>query len=109
MYAACIGEVDGIRLLGPETLAAATVTQAHGEDRVNGYETRYGLGFQLPFPFRPMAGPGSFGHYGLGGSVGFAHPSLGFSFGYTVNQMGPGTPADPRSVALVDALLGCLQ
>jgi CubicO group peptidase (beta-lactamase class C family) len=109
MYAACIGDVDGIRLLQPDTLAAATATQAHGEDRVNGYETRYALGFQLPFPFRPMAGPGSFGHYGLGGSCGFAHLSLGFSFGYTVNQMGPGTPADPRSVALIDALVGCLH
>ena len=74
---------------------------------MTGYETAYALGFQLPFPFRPMAGPGSFGHYGLGGSVGFAHPGHGFTFGYTVNQMGPGTPADRRSVPLVDAVVRC--
>jgi CubicO group peptidase (beta-lactamase class C family) len=109
MYAACIGEVDGVRLLGPAVLAAGTATQAHGIDRVQGYETRYAVGFQLPFPYRPMAGPGSFGHYGLGGSVGFAHPGLGFTFGYAVNQMGPGTPADPRSSALIDAVVGCLR
>ena len=54
-----------------------------------------------------MAGPGSFGHYGLGGSVGFAHPGHGFTFGYTVNQMGPATPADRRSVPLVDAVVRC--
>jgi CubicO group peptidase (beta-lactamase class C family) len=109
MYAACLGEVDGVRLLAPDTLAAATVGQAEGIDAVAGYETRYALGFQLAFPYRPMAGPGSFGHYGLGGSVGFAHPERRLSFGYTVNQMGPGTPADPRSAALIEAVVGCLN
>jgi CubicO group peptidase (beta-lactamase class C family) len=107
LYAAVIGEVDGVRLVAPDTLARATGEQCRGIDRVSGYETAYALGFQLSFPFRPMAGPGSFGHYGLGGSVGFAHPGLGFAFGYTVNQMAPGTPADRRSVPLVDAVVRC--
>lgn len=105
MYAACLGEVDGVRLLRPGTVALAAAECAGGEDAVTGYETRFGLGFQLPFPFRPMAGGRSFGHYGLGGSVGFADLDRGMSFGYAVNQMGPATPADPRSVALVDALV----
>lgn len=109
VYAGCLGPVAGVRLLQPATLAAAVTEQAAGEDRVAGYETRYALGFQLPFPVRPMAGEGSFGHYGLGGSVGFANSRLGFSFGYTVNQMGPGVPADPRSVALIEATMRCLQ
>jgi CubicO group peptidase (beta-lactamase class C family) len=109
MYAACLQEVDGVRLLETNTLAAATSEQAAGLDAVSGYDTRYGLGFQLPFPYRPMAGAGSFGHYGLGGSAGFANTRLGISFGFAVNQMGPGAPADPRSVALVDALLSCLR
>jgi CubicO group peptidase (beta-lactamase class C family) len=108
IYAACIGEVDGVRLLRPETLAAATATQARGEDLTLVYETHYGTGFQLPFPFRPMAGDGSFGHYGSGGSVGFANPRLGIAFGYVMNRMGPVWGADPRSKALVDALLGSL-
>jgi hypothetical protein len=30
MYAACLGEVDGVRLLKPETVAAATVQQTAG-------------------------------------------------------------------------------
>jgi CubicO group peptidase (beta-lactamase class C family) len=108
MYAAVLGDVDGVRLLAPETLAAATIEQAAGEDLIAGYDTRYALGFQLPFAVRPMAGGDSFGHYGLGGSVGFANPQRGFSFGYTVNQMGPGVPADPRSVALIESVVGCL-
>ena len=109
MYAACIGEVDGMRLLKPETLMHATHQQSSGEDLVLGYETRYGTGFQLSFPFRPMAGEGSFGHYGMGGSVGFAHPGLGISFAYVMNQMLPSGGVDPRPAALVDALIGCLK
>jgi len=108
MYAACIGDVDGVRLLRPETLARAIAVQSAGEDLVLGYETRYATGFQLSFPFRPMAGEGSFGHYGMGGSVGFAHPERGFAFAYVMNQMLPSGGVDPRSNALVRALLGAI-
>ena len=109
LYSACIGEIDGVRLLEAETLELATRTQAHGDDLVQGYETRFGTGFQLAFPFRPMAGAGSFGHYGSGGSVGFAHKELGISFGYVMNQMRPAYGSDPRTAAIVQALLGCLR
>jgi CubicO group peptidase (beta-lactamase class C family) len=109
LYAACIGEVDGVRLLDAETLRQAARTQARGEDLVTGYETHYGTGFQLPFPFRPMAGPGSVGHYGMGGAVAFAHPELGFSFAYVMNQRLASGRVDPRSAALVDALTRSLR
>ncbi len=108
MYAACIGEVDGVRLLDPETVEQSTVTQAHGEDLVMGFETRYGTGFQLSYPFRPMGGEGSFGHHGSGGSVGFANKELDLSFGYVMNQMRGVYGADPRTSALERALLSCL-
>jgi CubicO group peptidase (beta-lactamase class C family) len=74
-----------------------------------GYATRYGTGFQLPFPMRPFAGEGSFGHYGMGGSVGFAQKELGFSFGYTMNQMLPAGRVDPRTAALINAVMECLS
>jgi CubicO group peptidase (beta-lactamase class C family) len=108
MYAACIGEVDGVRLLEPKTVEAATRVQSAGDDLVLGYETRYATGFQLSFPFRPMAGEGSFGHYGMGGSVGFADPTRGIAFAYVMNQMLPSGGVDPRTRSLVEALLGCL-
>jgi CubicO group peptidase (beta-lactamase class C family) len=108
MYAACIGEVDGVRLLRPETLERAIAEQSAGDDLVLGYETRYATGFQLSFPFRPMAGDGSFGHYGMGGSVGFAHPERGIAFAYVMNQMLPSGGVDPRTRRLVEALVGCL-
>lgn len=108
MYAATTGPVDGVRLLRPDTVAAARTDQVTGEDLVTGYPTRFGLGFQLPIPYRPLGGAGSFGHYGLGGSVGFADPDRGIAVAYTTNQMGRPIPADPRSVALVDALARCV-
>jgi CubicO group peptidase (beta-lactamase class C family) len=109
LFAACIGEVGGVRLLTPDTLDRATEVQANGEDLVLGYETRYATGFQRSFPFRPMAGEGSFGHYGMGGSVGFADRERNFSFAYVMNQMLPSGGIDPRPAALVQALLSCLE
>ena len=107
LYAACIGEIGGVRLLKPETIERAMRAEAEGEDLVLGYETRYGTGFQLSFPSRPMAGEGSFGHYGMGGSMAFAHPATGLAFGYTMNQMLSPTGPDPRSTALIQAVLRC--
>jgi CubicO group peptidase (beta-lactamase class C family) len=107
LYAACIGEVDGMRLLKADTLERAMATQAKGEDLVVGYETHYGTGFQLTFPSRPFAGDGSVGHYGMGGSVAFAHPERGLAFGYVMNQMLSPSGPDPRSTALIQAVLRC--
>ena len=71
--AATVGEVDGLRLLAPETVAAARSVQAEGPDKVILMPTRFGLGFSLP----PMLDPGcpesAFGHPGAGGSLG-SHP-----------------------------------
>jgi hypothetical protein len=97
-----------VRLLEPDTLAAAAATQAQGPDLTMTYDTHYGTGFTLPSAFRPMAGEGSFGHYGSGGSVGFGNRRLGVAFGYTMNQMRPVWGPDPRTRNLAEALLGCL-
>jgi len=66
--------------------------------------SRFGLGFQLTQPERPI-GPGraTFGHFGAGGSLGFADPESGVAFGYVMNQMGSRWQ-NPRTRALVDAV-----
>lgn len=51
-----------------------------------------------------VLGQMAFGHAGAGGSVGFAEPELGLSFGYVMNQMGPGILLNERGQTLVDAL-----
>ncbi len=45
----------------------------------------------------------AFGHVGAGGSLGFADPVAGMSFGYTMNRMGPGLLMNERGQSLVDA------
>jgi CubicO group peptidase (beta-lactamase class C family) len=45
----------------------------------------------------------AFGHSGFGGSIGFADPRAALSFGYAMNQQGPGTLLNPRGQSLVDA------
>ena len=81
---ACGGVVDGIRLLRPETIDQAIAETSAGPDFVLGRPSRFGLGFQLTQPERPLGpNPRSFGHFGVGGSLGFADPDAGLAFGYT--------------------------
>ncbi|MFT2016185.1 serine hydrolase domain-containing protein [Streptomyces sp. 796.1] len=103
MYAALIGEVDGVRLLTPETLASATEEQASGQDRVMLATSRFGTGFMLPTDAVPMAGPAAFGHTGRGGSLGFADPAHGIAFGYVMNHI-IGGPDDARATTLAKAV-----
>lgn len=104
MYAALIGEVDGVRLFTPQTLASATREQAFGADRVIVLPTRFGTGYMLPTETNPMTGPNAFGHPGRGGSLGFADPEHGIAFGYVMNHVIEGAPSDARAATLVDAV-----
>jgi CubicO group peptidase (beta-lactamase class C family) len=103
MYAALIGEVDGVRLLTPETLASATKEQASGMDQVMVMPSRFSSGYMLPTETNPMTGPNSFGHTGRGGSLGFADPEHGIAFGYAMNHIIGGLD-DMRAMSLVDAV-----
>lgn len=103
MYAALIGEVDGVRPLTPETLEAATKEQAGGKDQVMLIPSRFSSGYMLPTETNPMTGPSSFGHTGRGGSLGFADPEHGIAFGYAMNNIIGGAD-DMRATLLVDAV-----
>lgn len=112
MYAACIGEVGGVRLLRPETVEAARTPQTDGiggpaplPTAPPGDAQRFGLGFELPRRLIPMLGQGSFGHPGAGGRIGFADPECGFAVGYACNGMlWDGRNPDPRWVGWMGAL-----
>ena len=109
LYASTIGEVEGIRLLGAQTVESATVERSAGPDAVLVLDNRFGSGFFLPSPFSPLLGPRSFGHSGAGGSLAFADPDAGIGFAYVMNQMQQNLAADPRPAALIDALRRCLS
>lgn len=108
MYAALIGEVDSVRLLTLETMAAATAEQASGKDQVMLIPSRFGSGYMLPTESAPMIGSSSFGHTGRGGSLAFADPECGVSFGYVMNRVIGGVD-DMRASSLVDTVLRLLS
>ncbi|HMQ28184.1 MAG TPA: serine hydrolase domain-containing protein, partial [Acidimicrobiales bacterium] len=103
LYAATIGEVDGLRLLSDAQVARATERQTAGPDAVMFFETALGLGFFLSSGFSNYGGPRGFGHTGTGGSMGFADPDAGIGYGYVMNQLMPNMIGDARTVALTEA------
>jgi len=81
------GVLDGVRVLSPEIIARASEEQVYGEDIVLQRPTRFGLGFQLSMAERRLGpSPRAFGHFGAGGSLGFADPDSRLAFGYAMNQ-----------------------
>jgi CubicO group peptidase (beta-lactamase class C family) len=108
MYAATVGEVDGVRVLGADAMRAAAAEAVRGSDHCLVAETRFGMGFMLDNVTVPLIGPNAFGHAGAGGSLGHADPDSGVGYGYVMNQMLGGIAGDPRTVALNDAVRACL-
>lgn len=109
IYAACIGEVNGVRLLNEQTVRTATTSETpHGEiDEVLREETVFAKGFMVHSARTPLAGPTSFGHDGAGGSCAFAQPERGLAFAYVMNTMLTTYDLDPRRYGLIDAAVRC--
>ncbi|MFJ3672244.1 serine hydrolase domain-containing protein [Streptomyces sp. NPDC090106] len=108
IYAALIGDVDGVRLFAPGTVERARAEESAGPDRVLVINTRFGLGYMLHGSASPFLGPTSFGHPGRGGALGFADPDSGVAFGYVTNGLRKTVTADPRAQALVKAVRAAL-
>ncbi len=95
-------------LLGPATVAEAITPHSDGMDFVLGRPSRFGLGFQLTQSERPLGpNPRSFGHFGAGGSLGFADLDARLAFAYVMNRSGPRWQ-NPRNRALIDAVYASL-
>lgn len=110
LYAALAagGRLDGFVLCDADVLAEAVRPQSEGWCPFLEREVTFGLGFQPTRPDRPFGpNPGSFGHYGTGGALGFADPAAGVAFGYVMNAVRPRWQ-NARNRALVDALYSCL-
>jgi CubicO group peptidase (beta-lactamase class C family) len=114
LYAACVSEVaatsgQAFSILSPAQLDRALVQQTRGPDRVlMGLDIQWGLGFMLnrgTIHRAGLGGPRSFGHFGMGGSVGWADPDLEVAMGYVMNRMEIGTTGDTRSFHLMQASL----
>lgn len=82
-----------------------------GPDLVLRINTRFGPGFMLSQAdgsgrFGPN--PRSFGHPGMGGSLGFADPDARIGFGYVLNRAGAGILIDERPRRLIEAVYACI-
>ncbi len=102
------GEIDGVRLLSAETLAAMTATQTTRVDLLQGFAPHWSNGFTGNPIGTYGPSPTAFGHPGWGGSFGSADPATGVSVGYVINQMAEGIAGNPHASALCSAVHACL-
>lgn len=95
-------------LLSSEMLREATIAHSDGHDLILDRPSRFGLGLALHIDARPVGATASaYGHYGYGGSLGFADPDAGIAFAYLINRPGDRWQ-NPRTRGLLDALRACL-
>jgi CubicO group peptidase (beta-lactamase class C family) len=103
------GELDGVRLLEPGTVARAATEQSRGDDPLSGRPLRFGAGFELagtPSELGPAAD--AFGHTGAGGSTHGAWPSRATGFSFIVSEMRT-EARDDRARLLLEALATALD
>ncbi|GGP46119.1 serine hydrolase domain-containing protein [Streptomyces melanogenes] len=106
LYAALLGEVDGVRLLPRARVKLATAVAVSGKDRVLRARHAKGLGYFLGLP--EMAGElTSFGHHGSGGSIAFADRARGLSFALTRTRLV--APTNDTARLLADEVRAHLQ
>jgi CubicO group peptidase (beta-lactamase class C family) len=108
MYAACVGEVDGVGLLTPDQTRVAGTALTTGPDMVLlDLDIQFGTGFMVHSGLIAIGGPGSFGHFGFGGSFGWADPDSQLAMGYVMNRLEIGLSGDSRTVNLIGACFSC--
>ena len=118
MYSACIGQVvtaagEKMRLLSEDQLAEALRQRTEGPDDVLlGLDIQWGLGFMVNrgiIAAAGLGGPRAFGHFGMGGSMGWADPDAELAVSYVMNRMDIGTTGDRRAYSLARACFDSLR
>lgn len=103
MYAALLGEVDGVRLISPERLREVSAVAASGVDQVFGFPTAWGLGYSIG---QSMANAHetqhTFGVGGVGGSYAYATTATGVTFALTKNRLASSFETVERVAGVVE-------
>jgi CubicO group peptidase (beta-lactamase class C family) len=80
------GEVEGVRFLSPETVSKLSEVQTRARDAVIGMRMNWRMGYHRAGA-QGYRGDTAFGHYGFGGSGGWADPATGLSFGFVTSEI----------------------
>lgn len=106
IYGATVGAVNGISLLSKDRLEAMITEQHNQIELLQERPYHQAMGVLLNTPEAVYMGPNmrSFGHHGLGGSIGFGDPDAKLGFSYCCNQMHAVGTNGPRARRLIDAV-----
>jgi CubicO group peptidase (beta-lactamase class C family) len=107
MYAALMGEVDGVRLISPERLREVSAVAFTGVDEIMGNPVTWALGYsigQLGSDARRT--PTVFGMGGVGGSFAYADTATGVAFALTKNRLTADFSAAQRISGIVTEAVG---
>jgi CubicO group peptidase (beta-lactamase class C family) len=90
MYAALLGEVNGVRLISPERMGEVSAVAMSGTDQIFGFPTSWGLGYSIGrFMSNAHETQHVFGVGGVGGSHAYADTKTGTTFALTKNRLAP--------------------
>jgi len=100
------GELDGVTLMSRDGLETMITEQHNQTEGLQERPYHQALGVLLNTPEAVYMGPNmrSFGHHGIGGSIGFGDPDTKIGFSYCCNKMHAVGTNGPRAARLIDAL-----
>ena len=102
------GVAGGTRLLSEAGVRRALELQIEGHDQVLNMPVRYGLGYGLAGPTRPMPNPNTVFWGGYGGSLVVCDMDLKLCMSYVMNKMAGTTVGDMRAGMLMAGVWGAL-
>jgi CubicO group peptidase (beta-lactamase class C family) len=107
MYAALLGEVDGVRLISAERLREVSTVAMSGTDQIFGFPTSWGLGYSIgQFMSNAHETQHVFGVGGVGGSHAYADTRTGTTFALTKNWLTPSFESAQRVAGVVTQAIG---
>jgi len=103
MYAALLGEVDGVRLVSSDRLREISSLATTGFDEMTTGPATWSLGYSIGRPgSSPEDSPTVFGMVGMGGSAAYADTATGITFALTKNKF---NPMESSAVEQIDQLV----
>jgi len=103
------GSLDGVTIMSKRQIEAMITEQHNQTEALQERPYHQALGLLLNTPQAVYMGPNmrSFGHHGIGGSIGFCDPDARIGFSYACNKMHAVGTNGPRAARLIDALYSC--